>query len=188
MRRPRNPIPDSLLHSPSLSLALSSLPPSYNFEVHKTLHAVRTHKCRKVALQMPEGLLMFGPLLADVVRRWGGADLQEVFVMGDVTYGACCVDDLTASGLGCALLVHYGHSCLVPVSTARVRTIYVFVEIQVDVGHLVECFVETVPPTTPGARVSVMGTVQFRSAVAEVNERLRDRGYVTSVPQAKPLR
>jgi 2-(3-amino-3-carboxypropyl)histidine synthase len=33
-------------------------------------------------------------------------------IMGDVTYGACCVDDYTALALGCDMLVHYGHSCL----------------------------------------------------------------------------
>jgi diphthamide biosynthesis enzyme Dph1/Dph2-like protein len=32
--------------------------------------------------------------------------------MGDVTYGACCIDDYTAAALGCDMLVHYGHSCL----------------------------------------------------------------------------
>jgi len=32
--------------------------------------------------------------------------------MGDVTYGACCIDDYTAVALGCDMLVHYGHSCL----------------------------------------------------------------------------
>jgi 2-(3-amino-3-carboxypropyl)histidine synthase len=35
-------------------------------------------------------------------------------IMGDVTYGACCVDDYTALALGCDMLVHYGHSCLGP--------------------------------------------------------------------------
>ena len=33
-------------------------------------------------------------------------------IMGDVTYGACCIDDYTAVALGCDMLVHYGHSCL----------------------------------------------------------------------------
>ena len=32
--------------------------------------------------------------------------------MGDVTYGACCIDDYTALALGCDILIHYGHSCL----------------------------------------------------------------------------
>jgi hypothetical protein len=33
-------------------------------------------------------------------------------IMGDVTYGACCIDDYSALAMGCDLLVHYGHSCL----------------------------------------------------------------------------
>lgn len=36
----------------------------------------------------------------------------DTVIMGDVTYGACCVDDYTARALGCDLMVHYGHSCL----------------------------------------------------------------------------
>ena len=36
----------------------------------------------------------------------------DTIVMGDVTYGACCVDDFTARALGADFLIHYGHSCL----------------------------------------------------------------------------
>ena len=48
-----------------------------------------------------------------------GSDLPRftealTVIMGDVTYGACCVDDYTALALGCDMLVHYGHSCLGP--------------------------------------------------------------------------
>ncbi|KAG7272184.1 hypothetical protein CRUP_036898 [Coryphaenoides rupestris] len=38
----------------------------------------------------------------------------DTIVMGDVTYGACCVDDFTARALGADFMVHYGHSCLAP--------------------------------------------------------------------------
>ena len=43
------------------------------------------------------------------VSRFTDAD---TIVMGDVTYGACCVDDFTARALGADFMVHYGHSCL----------------------------------------------------------------------------
>lgn len=36
----------------------------------------------------------------------------ETLIMGDVTYGACCIDDFSARALGCDLIIHYGHSCL----------------------------------------------------------------------------
>lgn len=58
-------------------------------------------------------------------------------IMGDVTYGACCVDDYTAIALGCDMLVHYGHSCLVPSNfTQDIKTLYVFVEIGIDSVHV----------------------------------------------------
>jgi 2-(3-amino-3-carboxypropyl)histidine synthase len=58
--------------------------------------------------------------------------------MGDVTYGACCVDDYSAAALGAELLVHYGHSCLVPVDVTSIPCLYVFVDIAIDVDHLVD--------------------------------------------------
>ena len=36
----------------------------------------------------------------------------ETVIIGDVTYGACCVDDFSARALECDFMVHYGHSCL----------------------------------------------------------------------------
>jgi len=40
---------------------------------------------------------------------------MECLILGDVTYGACCVDDLASKALECDFIVHYGHSCLVPI-------------------------------------------------------------------------
>ena len=98
------------------------LPANYNFEIHKTLWRIRTEKATSVALQFPEGLLMYACTIADILIKWGGV---KVMMLGDVTYGACCIDDFTAQKLGADLLVHYGHSCLVRV--------YVYMYIYVDI-------------------------------------------------------
>ena len=76
------------------------------------------------------------PLPSAGACRHAGA--EHCMVLGDVTYGACCVDDLSAGALGAQLLVHYGHSCLVPVGETTVPCMYVFVDIKVDMPHLVE--------------------------------------------------
>jgi len=62
-----------------------------------------------VALQFPEGLLMYACTIVDIIERFCGVD---TVILGDVTYGACCVDDFTAVALGCDFLLHYAHSCL----------------------------------------------------------------------------
>jgi 2-(3-amino-3-carboxypropyl)histidine synthase len=45
----------------------------------------------------------------------------QVVILADVTYGACCIDDFTARKLGADLLVHYGHSCLVPLNVTTIK-------------------------------------------------------------------
>ena len=66
------------------------------------------------------------------------AGVEHCFIMGDVTYGACCVDDFSARALNADFLVHYGHSCLVPVDVMPdIPTMYIFVDIKIDVSHLI---------------------------------------------------
>ena len=222
----------------------SCLPKAYTFEIVKTLKRINQILQEKhtasqarqprsgadnnnnnnkngvsvhIALQMPEGLLLYATVLSDVLQRLvaatnknitgnGNADqvLLRVSVLGDVTYGACCVDDLGAKALGCDLLVHYGHSCLVPIQHTVVPCLYVFVEITIDVPHLVECFHQTIlgllrpsgdddtgeeAVLAAKPHVYLMGTIQFRHALMEARRLLRAEpyGYDLTIPQAKPL-
>ncbi|KIK76859.1 hypothetical protein PAXRUDRAFT_835194 [Paxillus rubicundulus Ve08.2h10] len=130
-----NQIPDDILTDTLLSQAIKQLPSNYSFEIHKTIHHVRKNRAKMVALQMPEGLQMFACAITDIIERFTDA---LTVIMGDVTYGACCIDDYTAVALGCDMLVHYGHSCLVPIDQTSIKTLYVFVEIAIDSTHLTE--------------------------------------------------
>lgn len=47
----------------------TALPGNYNFEIHKTIYQVRRDGVKTVALQMPEGLMMYGCAIADIVER-----------------------------------------------------------------------------------------------------------------------
>ncbi|KAK0206280.1 diphthamide synthesis protein [Desarmillaria ectypa] len=142
---PLNSIPQSLLEDEALNAAISALPSNYSFEIHKTLAHIQRHGSTMAALQLPEGLQMYACAIADIIERFSGA---LTVVLADVTYGACCVDDYTAKALGCDLLVHYGHSCLVPVDvTTGIRTLYIFVEIAIDEKHLIETVRLNLPDT-----------------------------------------
>jgi 2-(3-amino-3-carboxypropyl)histidine synthase len=115
----------------------SKLPTNYSFEIPKILALINKIGARKVALQFPEGLLLYASTIADILTN--AIPGLSVLIMGDVTYGACCVDgilsafyilDYTARALGCELLVHFGHSCLVPITTTTgIRVIYIFVDV-----------------------------------------------------------
>lgn len=94
---------------------------------------------------------------------------------------------MVISCLGCQFLVHYGHSCLVPVQDAKIKVMYVFVEIYFDTSHLVECIRKEFPPS---AVLMLMGTVQFTGVLHGVLAKLKeDEGSYAqvSIPQARPL-
>lgn len=46
-----------------------------------------------INLQFPEGLLLYSCMISDIFSSFTGC---ETIISGDVTYGACCVDDFTA--------------------------------------------------------------------------------------------
>ncbi|XP_062242193.1 2-(3-amino-3-carboxypropyl)histidine synthase subunit 1 [Platichthys flesus] len=180
-RRVANQIPDEILKDSELQEAIKALPANYNFEIHKTIWRLRQAKSTRVALQLPEGLQMFACVIADIIERFTEAD---TIVMGDVTYGACCVDDFTARALGADFMVHYGHSCLIPIdSTAGIKMLYVFVDIQMDNAH----FLDTVKFNfTPGQSLALVSTIQFVAALQAVSAVLKSE-YDILVPQCRPL-
>ncbi|KAL7753437.1 Diphthamide biosynthesis protein 1 [Sorochytrium milnesiophthora] len=175
-----NAIPDEILNNALLNLAIKQLPANYNFEIHKSVHQIQKFGAKRVALQMPEGLQMFACAISDILEQFTGV---ETVIMGDVTYGACCIDDFSAIALGCDFLIHYGHSCLVPVDVTKIKTLYVFVDIQIDIQHLVDTVRHNFET---GKRIAIVGTIQFVGSI-QIARRHLEPDYTFIVPQSKPL-
>jgi 2-(3-amino-3-carboxypropyl)histidine synthase len=177
-----NKIPNSILEDQQLNNAIAALPNNYNFEIHKTIHRIRETQAKRVALQMPEGLLMFACPIADIIEKFTDAD---TVIMGDVTYGACCIDDYTAIALGADMMIHYGHSCLIPIDqTSGIKVLYIFVDIKIDSLH----FVETLKHNFPlPSKLALVSTIQFVATLHSVANELREHGFDITIPQTKPL-
>ncbi|KAL8690376.1 MAG: hypothetical protein Q9218_004171 [Villophora microphyllina] len=177
-----NQMPPDILNDPGINEAIWLLPSNYSFEIHKTIHRIRSLDSKKVALQFPEGLLLFATTISDILTRFcPGID---TLIMGDVTYGACCIDDYTARALGCDLLVHYAHSCLIPVDVTKIKTLYVFVDISIDTSHLLATLERNFQS---GKTIAMVGTIQFNVTLHKVRAPLEKAGFKVLVPQITPL-
>lgn len=175
-----NRIPLEILDDKSINDQIKLLPTNYNFEIHKTIWHVRKNNAKCIALQFPEGLLMFSCIIADIIEA---STQATTIIMGDVTYGACCVDDLTAITLGADMMVHYGHSCLIPIDTTQIKMLYVFVDIQFDLKH----FLDTIRHNfKPQSKLAFVGTIQFVSSLQSAHSELSNE-YQITIPQIKPL-
>ncbi|RNA25918.1 diphthamide biosynthesis 1 [Brachionus plicatilis] len=177
-----NQIPNEILNDPKLKEAMSSLPKNYNFEIPKTIWKIKTNNCQRVALQMPEGLLLYACTIADIIQDFTQA---ETLIMGDVTYGACCIDDYSARALDCDLIIHYGHSCLIPIDiTNGIQVLYIFVDIQIDLDHLIETVKFNF---TTDTRLAMVSIIQFASSIHAASRILQENKYLVKLPQCKPL-
>jgi len=140
----------------------------YDLEVDRVSDEIRRHRARRVLLQLPDGLRPQAFTLADALRGRTGA---EVLLLGDSCYGACDVALRQAEALGADLLVHYGHSRILP--DAGIPVIYVEAKAEIDVEPLIE---KAMPLIKAWRAVGLAATVQHVHQLGEAAESLRRRG------------
>ncbi|NWR78632.1 DPH1 synthase, partial [Centropus unirufus] len=178
-RRAAQQIPEEILGNTELQEAVEALPRNYNFEIPKTIWRIRQAQAKKVALQMPEGLLMFACTIADIIERAVGSHGARA---------APFIPWMWAAGL----LGLWVHPTLTPSlflspvpidATQGLKMLYVFVDIKIDTSH----FLETIRFNfTAGTSLALVSTIQFVSTVQAASQELRSQ-YKVCVPQCKPL-
>ena len=73
-------IPDEIVNNVHLNHAISLLPANYNFEIHKTVWRLRETSAKKVALQFPEGLLMYACVISDILEQFASVEVRSVSI------------------------------------------------------------------------------------------------------------
>lgn len=99
---------------------------------------------------------------------------EHLTILGDTSYGACCVDEVAAEHCSAEVVVHYGRSCLSP--TARLPVIYIFTTRSLDHEGTVATFKATYPDLQE--KVVLMADIPFQHHVPELERILKEReGY-----------
>jgi diphthamide biosynthesis protein 2 len=98
---------------------------------------------------------------------------ETLFILGDTSYGACCVDEVAAEHVDADVVVHYGRSCLSP--TARLPVIYVFTCRDLNLGMVMQTFALTFPDKDK--KIVLMADIPYVSHISTLHDRLRQEGY-----------
>eukprot|EP00514_Thraustochytrium_sp_LLF1b_P013660 CAMPEP_0184547538 /NCGR_PEP_ID=MMETSP0199_2-20130426/5633_1 /TAXON_ID=1112570 /ORGANISM="Thraustochytrium sp., Strain LLF1b" /LENGTH=508 /DNA_ID=CAMNT_0026942045 /DNA_START=50 /DNA_END=1579 /DNA_ORIENTATION=+ len=104
------------------------------FETRKTAELAAEHGFARIALQMPDELIPLAWELVTSIKRElvrVGAE-ADVFVLGDTSFGSCCVDDVAGQHYNADLIVHYGVSCLSEPSRTPVHFVFGRLELEVE--------------------------------------------------------
>ncbi|KAK5850078.1 hypothetical protein PBY51_014359 [Eleginops maclovinus] len=112
------------------------------YQIKETCDFISEHQFKKVALQFPDELLVDAVAVALEIERNSNA---KPFILGDTSYGSCCVDEVAAEHVGADCVVHYGSSCLSP--SKRLPLMYVFERRPVDLEKCTSSFRELYPDT-----------------------------------------
>jgi len=140
----------------------------YDLEVERVSDEIKRRHAKRVLLQLPDGLRPQAFKLVSALRKGTGA---EILLLGDSCYGACDVALLQAEALNADLIVHYGHSQMMPDSGLPV--IYVEAKTDIDVNHLVE---KATPLMRSWKAAGLATTVQHVHQLGEVAEVLEREG------------
>ncbi|XP_037259938.1 2-(3-amino-3-carboxypropyl)histidine synthase subunit 2 [Falco rusticolus] len=135
------------------------------YETDRAAAFVRDGGFRKVALQFPDELLADAAALAARMEEATGA---EMYVLGDTTYGSCCVDEVAAEHVGAEAVLHYGPACLSP--CRKLPVLHIFGRQPLDIGHCTKTFRDLYPDRQ--SHVVVLSDVVYAHAMGELEQEL----------------
>ncbi|KAL9102744.1 MAG: hypothetical protein Q9163_002141 [Psora crenata] len=174
------------------------------YEIQRTISEIKKEKYKRIALQFPDDMLRDAARVFEALRnglvadaengktsRTNGVDdesLQQtqglkdsersseprLYILGDTSYGACCVDEVAAEHVNADAVVHYGRACLSP--TARLPVIYVFtVQPLRNIPKIVEDFENAY--NDKAQKVILMADLPYQHVLHDVAMALSSRRY-----------
>lgn len=152
-------------------------PPCYDLEEERVIEEIKRLDARRVLIQLPDGLRPYAFKLAERLEGTGA----EIFLVGDSCYGACDLAIRQAETLDASLLIHYGHSRMLP--DAEIPVLYIEAFSKVDLRPAVE---RSLPLMEGWERVGLTTTVQHIHKLGEVAEILRGEGMEPHIGKGEP--
>ncbi|KAK6171859.1 hypothetical protein SNE40_018283 [Patella caerulea] len=119
-----------------------------------------------IALQFPDELLVNS---VEVLEKLQNCTKQKLFVLGDTSYGSCCVDEIAVQRYNADCVIHFGRSCLSKTSRFPVLNIYGQYKIDVD-----DCYYEVnrlLPDTN--IHIIILFDTIYRHCVGDLLHRLQ---------------
>ncbi|XP_071118174.1 2-(3-amino-3-carboxypropyl)histidine synthase subunit 2-like [Haliotis cracherodii] len=104
------------------------------YEIQRCSEWIKSGNFTRVAIQLPDNLLCDS---ARIVQELENSTTAKLFILGDTSYGSCCVDEIAAQHNAADCIIHFGRSCLSV--TKRLPVLFIFGQRPVDQS---DCFVK----------------------------------------------
>ncbi|KIV77547.1 diphthamide biosynthesis protein 2 [Exophiala sideris] len=170
------------------------------YEISRTINEIKSQKWKRIALQFPDHMLPHSARVYQLLAR--GLDERKpladhptnghssaeshlsdlsiheeqpvkLTILGDTSYGSCCVDEVAAEHIDADAVVHYGRACLSP--TARLPVLHIYTTMPLDHNDVVKSFQDSFPD--PKAKVILTADVPYAAHVQPICDLLEAQGY-----------
>ncbi|KAK6380243.1 diphthamide biosynthesis protein 2 [Exophiala oligosperma] len=195
-------IPEAVRNNASESLSDEEV--NVRYEIDRTIQEIRGRKWRRVALQFPDHMLPHSARVYQLLSRglqapapaptgniaterpepletdMGSLSVHEhngpvkLTILGDTSYGSCCVDEIAAEHVDADAVVHYGRACLSP--TARLPVLHIYTTMPLDYDDVVAKFQQSYPD--PNTKVILTADVPYSAHVSPLTQKLQASGYL----------
>lgn len=173
------------------------------YEISRTITEIKQHRWRRIALQFPDQMLPHSARVYQFLARGlesnqptndspgqDGVTLPEsdlsqlsvqdtkpvkLTILGDTSYGSCCVDEIAAEHVDADAVVHYGRSCLSP--TARLPVLHIFTKMDLEYDAVVNYFRNHFPELD--TKVILTADVPYALHVQPISQFLESAGYTS---------
>lgn len=133
------------------------------------LTASRYHR---IALQFPDSLLPDAPF----VMTWLQKRIPEsklLFILGDTSYGSCCVDEVAAQHLAADLVIHFGPACRS--ATTFLPVYYVFGRYPIETDDCVDKIATHIDQEQPPCTIILLHDPRYLHAMVQIQTQLGQR-------------
>ena len=183
------------------SPALSDEQILLRYEIDRTLQEIKEARYSRIALQFPDDMLQHAPRVAELMAKRSsqkpssthqetsssgvlssstsatdgkGTAEPRYFILGDTSYGSCCIDEIAAEHVDADVVVHFGRACLSP--SARLPAIYAFTMQPLnDVQSVLFNFMQVFQDKQQ--KLVLMADCPYQYALPSIKSRLEGEGY-----------
>ncbi|XP_049538000.1 2-(3-amino-3-carboxypropyl)histidine synthase subunit 2 [Anopheles darlingi] len=144
---------------------------------------IEQKQLQRIALQLPDEALCHSVRIASDLQELPVGQKLLVFVLGDTSYGSCCVDEIAASHASADGIIHFGHACLSKV--VRIPTLHIFYRYPVQGDDLLQALSEKFEDRS--SPFSIFYDVAYEHALMQLKERIVERfpnAWIAQLAQA----
>lgn len=110
----------------------------YSEEIKSCSEWIKNGPFEKVCVQLPDYMLDQSTSISSQFESLLGC---RVYILGDTSYGSCCVDETAAQHVAADCIVHFGRSCLTPNSYLPVY--YILPKQPLDLVQCIQSIIKT---------------------------------------------